>query len=139
MTITAALIQSTPYRLRYLLTHDAQAGDSLTIPNDGGNTPDLTTDASGGPLKERVIDLTGLVSQAAARAFLNSDDAARTFLTNHLVGRAVLDLVPRSGTPEWFCDANIDGQGDAVVEVGVLSGAASECYLDIHFRHTAEL
>ena len=138
MAFTAALVEQTPFRLRYLLSQDGQAGTSLTIPNDGGATPDLSTDVVGGPLKS-IIDLTG-ITQAEARARLNSDDAARTFLTNNLVGRAVCDLVPRLASAQvWAADVNVDGQGDPVVEIETLITGTSGCYLDIHFRHTPEL
>jgi hypothetical protein len=137
MAITAVLVEQTPFRLRYLCTHDGQAGNTLTIPNADGATPDLATDAVAGPLKEDVIDRTGL-TQAGARAYLNSDDAARTFLTNHLVGRAVLDAIPRSGGLEWFLDCDVVG-GRPVILVSTFAAAAAECVVDVFFRNTPEL
>ena len=148
MAITAQLVDSTPFSLRYLCTADGQAGTDLLIPNAGGVTPDLQTDAVGGPLLALInanrdglpVTVTaGAMTQAQARALLNSDDAARAVLVNHLVGRAWCDLTIRSGAVSWAVDVEVDGNFNPRIHVLTDAAAAGEAYLDIHFRHTPEL
>ncbi len=165
MAIAFALVEATPYRLRYLCTQDGAissppvAADGFnTIPNDGGVTPDLLNDiASGaGPSPLRAIirarldgfPLTnsttpiipaGALNQAQARAIMNSDDNASAVLTNDLVGRSVVEITPRTGTISWSTDVNVDGQGDPTIEVRSDVGGAATAYVDVHFRHTYDL
>jgi hypothetical protein len=155
MALTAQLVESTPYRLRYLLTNDGvdsspsdpDVDGSVTIPNDAGVTPDLRTDASPGHL-DRIINVrlngygplpAGAITQAQARALLASQDAAGAVLTNDLVGRAVCEVQGRTGRLTWAVDVDVDVQGDPVVIVRSSVGVAGTGYLDIHFRHTYDL
>jgi hypothetical protein len=154
MALTAALVESTPYRLRYLLTQDGAVTsptdpdvDALvTIPNDIGGTPDLATDASPGPL-DQVINVrrngygpfaAGAITQAQARALMNSDDAANV-LGNDLTGRCVCEVTGRTGRLSWAVDVDVDLQGDPEINVRSTAGVAGTGYLDIHFRHTYDL
>lgn len=154
MALTAALVESTPYRLRYLLTNDGvddspsdpDIGGLVTIPNDLGVTPDLATDASAGPL-DRVINVrrngygpfpAAAITQAQARALMNSDDAANV-LGNDLVGRCVCEVTGRTGRLSWAVDIDVDGQGDPIVLARSSVGVAGTGYLDIYFRHTYDL
>ncbi|UCC72054.1 MAG: hypothetical protein JSV86_17050 [Gemmatimonadota bacterium] len=157
MALTAALVESTPYRLRYLITSDGVVTSPsdpdvdalIVIPNDGGGTPDLQTDASPGPL-DQIINVrangygpipAGAITQAQARALLASEDnvVAPVVLTNDLVGRAVCEVTGRTGRLSWSCDANIDGQGDPTIEVRCTAGVVGTGYLDVYFRHTYDL
>lgn len=155
MALTAALVESTPYRLRYLLTADGVVTsptdpdvDALVvIANDAGATPDLRTDASAGPLDE-IINVringygpivAGAITQAQARALYLSDDAAAAVLTNDLVGRAVSEVQGRTGRLSWAVDATIDLQGDPCLTVRCTAGVAGTGYVDLHFRHTYDL
>ncbi len=163
LTITA-LVDATPYRLRYLATQDGVITspsnpdvDALaTIPNNGGATPDLRTDietvsvsgAGGIPLREIIrarLDgfgplAPGALTQAQARAIMNSDDPTSAVLTNQRVGRAVCRVYPRTGNNvPWAVDVNVDGQGDPVIEVRSGTGTAATAYVDVHFRHTDDL
>jgi len=160
MAITFALVDATPYRLRYLATQDGVvssppvAADGLaTIPNDGGATPDLRTDATvnagpGGPVLRKLLRVrldgygplaAGAITQAQARALMNSDDAAGAVLTNYNVGRAVTTVTPRLGLIAWATDWNVDVNGDPVCEVRSATGTAATAYVDIHYRHTYDL
>lgn len=155
MALTAALVEATPYRLRYLLTSDGQDSSpsdpdidgSVTIPNDLGVTPDLGTDAAAGHL-DRVINVrrngygpfaAGVaLNQAQARALVNSDDPGNV-LGNDLIGRCVCEVTGRTGRLSWAVDVDVDGQGDPVVIARCEPDAAGTGYLDIHFRHTYDL
>lgn len=163
MAITFALVDATPFRLRYLATQDGvissppdPADGFNTIPNDGGVTPDLLTDietvtAGGagnaplrGPIRARLDGFgplpVGALNQAQARALLNSDDAAGAVLTNLNVGRCVVTFQPRTGQGvEWATDVNVDAQGDPVIEVRSGVGVAATCYVDLHFRDSRDL
>jgi hypothetical protein len=162
MAITFTLVESTPNRLRYLAAQDGVVTsptnpdvDGLAvIPNDGGATPDLRTDASPGPLDAIInsrlngfppntgspVVPAGPLTQAQARALYNSDDAASAVLTNDLVGRAVVEVTPRGdGRIAWAVDVNVDGQGDGVFEVRSDIGTVADAYIDFHFRHTLDL
>jgi hypothetical protein len=144
MALTATLVESTGYRLIYLLTNASTFGTTITIPNDGGATPDLLTDLStapSGPLRAIVrarLDgigtiVAGALSQAQARAILNSDRT--TGVGNDNVPVATLNIRARSGTAPFSVDANVDGGGDPVVVV-TTTAVASTAYLDIYVRHT---
>ena len=160
MAITVALVDATPYRLRYLATQDGVissppvAADGLvTILNDGGATPDLRTDATvnagpSGPALRKLLRVrldgygpvaAGAINQAQARALMNSDDAAGAVLINHNVGRAVTAITPRTGVIAWATDWNVDAQGDPVCEVRSATGTVATAYVDIHYRHTYDL
>jgi len=156
MALVASLVESTPFRLRYLLTADGEVSSptnpdldaSVVIPNDvGGATPNLDTDSSAGPLREVVkVRLTGYgpiaagaITQAQARALFLSDDAASAVLTNDLVGRCVAECQGRTGRLSWAVDAEIDGQGDPVLRARCTAGVAGTGYVDLHFRHTFDL
>lgn len=162
MAITFALVDATPYRLRYLATQDGvissppvAADGFATIPNDAGATPDLQTDiltaptsgANGIPLQKIIkarIDGFGplpaaALNQAQARAIMNSDDAASAVLTTQRVGRAVTTTSPKTGVIAWSADINVDGEGDPVVEVRSEVGVVATSYVDIHYRHTYDL
>jgi hypothetical protein len=162
LAITAILLSATPERLLYQLTRDAVAdgNNALTIPNDGGATPDLLTDAltgladSSGPgpllaiIRARLDGYgpiaAGALTQAQARALLASDDAGRAVLVSRLIGRCIMRITPRGATAAadmngyWNVDANVDGQGDPVVAIaGPSDGASAQlAILEIRFRHS---
>jgi hypothetical protein len=82
----------------------------------------------------------GALTQAIARAYMNSDDAAGAELTNNLIGRAVVEVTPRTAPAvTWAVDVNVDAGGDPTVEVRSTAGLAATAYVDIHFRHTYDL
>jgi hypothetical protein len=148
MAITFTLVESTPYRLRYLAVNASPFGTTATIPNDGGATPDLRTDLANdpsGPLRAIVragVDgigtvAAGALTQAQARAIMNSDNTGS--VGNDLVPRAITTVTPRGTTPVVFgVDINVDGQADPVVIV-TSSAATGEAYVDIHARHSIDL
>lgn len=141
MATTAALAFAGNNRLRYLITDDAMGG-TVTIPNDGGATPDLLTDSLPGPLKQIFQARTngigtiapGALTQAQARALLLSDAQAAN-VGNSRVPRAICMWTPRAAGTAAEIDANVDGQGDPVVAVTV--GAAEIGYLDIMIANGA--
>ncbi|KKN02936.1 hypothetical protein LCGC14_1112650 [marine sediment metagenome] len=146
MPLAAVLVNSTPYRLRYLLTNTSPLGAALTIPNDNGVTPDLRTDLAGDPssaLRQVMFAgvngigtvAAGALTQANARDILLGDELGT--VGNDLVPRAMCTISPRTGPAQgWAVDVNVDGQFDPVVlitaQVGVAVGATA--YLDIWFR-----
>lgn len=135
MAATAALVFAGNNRLRYLITGDAMGG-AVTIPNDGGASPDLATDCLPGPLKQIITARTngigtiaaGALTQAQARALLLSDGVAAN-VGNNKVPRAICTVTSRAALGGAFVDANVDGGGDPVVAVTV--GANELTYLDI--------
>lgn len=139
MAATAQLVFQGHNLLRYLVTGD-EVGGTVTIPNDGGVSPDLRTDAIGGPLREIVrasIDGIGTIppatplTQAQARAILLADGAAAN-VGNAKVPRAKCKMTARNGAPAaGSVDANVDGGGDPVVAATV--AADQLAYLDIEF------
>jgi len=162
MAITAWLIDATPYRLRYKCHQDGVissppvAADGLvTIPNQGGATPDLRTDALNGahtgaggiPINDIMrVRLwgygpiaAGAITQAQARALCNSDDPGSAVLTNFNVGRCVTSITPMLPAFSWAADWNVDIDGDPVCEVRSATGTEGWAILDIHFRHTDDL
>lgn len=163
MALTAALVEATPDRLRYLLTQDGvvtsptnpDVDGLVVIGNDGSPTPDLLTDiqsAAGGsvsglPLKTPIdagrngvaAVAAGALTQAGARAVLLSDDAAN-ILGNDLTPRAVCEVTSREDAVVQFAvDANVDGSANPVLEVRSSVGNAGTGYLDVHLRHTLDL
>jgi hypothetical protein len=161
MGIAFTLVDATKYRLRYLAVQDGvissppvEADGFDTIGNDASPSPDLKTDiltAGGGvgpsPL-QALIDagrngykhLAANLSQAEARALLNSDDAAGAVLTNNNVGRAVVTMLKKPPvTVHWSADVNVDGSGNPVIEVRSDVGTPAAAYVDLHFRHTDDL
>lgn len=148
MAITFALIESTAYRLRYLATNSSSPlGGNGVIPNDGGATPDLRTDLAtdpSGPLRAIVrarLDGIGTVpagalTQGQARAIFNSDNTVS--VGNDLVPRAIITVMPRSGTATWVIDADVDVQGDPVISI-TSTVAAGVAVIDFHARHSIDL
>ncbi len=145
MAITFSLVYASPRHLRYLATNSGSPlGGTQTIPNDAGATPDLQTDiatqASGNLqaiIRARITGIgtvvAGALTQGQARAILMADGT--TSVGGVYVPRAVTTVQPRSGTATWVVDANVDGQGDPVVEV-TSSAAAGTAYVDIQALHT---
>ena len=149
MALTAVLVESTPYRLRYLITSSTAAGLIVTIPNVAGVTPDLRTDlatAPSGPLREIIragVDGIGTVAAGAltlaqARDIMNSDGSGAS-VGNDLVSRAVLTLTPRvNAVASWATDVSVLAfNPQIVVTIGV--ALVADCYLDIHMRHSYDL
>lgn len=148
MSITVTLVESTPYRLRYLAVNSGSPlGGTANIPNDGGATPDLRTDLSNdpaGPMRAIVragLDgigtvAAGALTQAQARAIMNSDNTGS--VGNDYVPRAITRIYARSGTADWGVDINVDGGADPIVSI-ISSAAAGEAYIDIHVRHSIDL
>lgn len=159
MPIVAVLLSATPMRLLYQLSGDG----ALTIPNDGGASPDLLTDAiagaasgpmagaGGSPLlaimRARLDGYgpipAGALNQAQARALLQSEDAARAVLVSLAVGRCFCRITPRGAAAaadlnsHWTVDANVDGGGDPVLAiVATAGGSAQVAILEIIFRHS---
>jgi hypothetical protein len=169
MAITFGLVHAAPYRLRYLCYQDGRitsppvaANGFATLPNDGGATPDLRTDAltgawtgggaakfHGSPLnnilRARLLGFApiaaGAITQAQARSLMNSEDApaAPAVLTNLYIGRCVTKIVAMDVALVWAADWNVDGQGDPVCEVRSGTGTAGYALLDIHYRHSYDL
>ncbi len=142
MGATAALVFAGNNRLRYLITGD-EAGGTVTIANDAGASPDLTTDTLAGPLKQIATARTnglgliapGALTQAQARALLLSDGVAAN-VGNSKVPRAICRYTPRTtaaATVPVAVDANVDGQGDPVIEVTI--GVDSDGYLDVELAN----
>ncbi len=149
MALTATLVESSPYRLRYLITSSTAAGVTVTIPNIAGVTPDLRTDLStapSGPLREIVragVDGIGTVAAGAltlaqARDIMLSDGSGAS-VGNDLVPRAIVSLQPKTGAASsWAVDVSVLAFNPQVV-VTIGAAAVAECYLDIHMRHSYDL
>ena len=150
--ITIALIESTPYRLRYLLT-DSGSGANVILTNRSLTeaTPDLrgdcaraaaTNNLAGAPLLAQVS--LAVVSQAEARHVLNGHDLPVTPNAANIV-RAHCKIAGRTGRNDW--DVDVDegaAAGDAlsagfpVVIVGSDGVAGTTAILDIHLTHTRQ-
>lgn len=124
-------------RLQYLLTADAMGG-AVTIPNDGGVSPDLQTDtaASGGILRQMILArlngygavAAGALTQAQARAIFTGQATAA--IGNAMIPRAKTSIIDTTGATEWIVDWNVDGAGDPVV-VATATAAAGTALLVI--------
>jgi len=153
MALTAALVESTANRLRYLLTNVSPPTTTVTIPNDGGVTPDLLTDLAtdpSGPLRRIIrarVDGIGTIAagtpltQAQARDILNDDGTAT--VGNNNVPRAICTVTGRTVglnglVPPWAVDVNVDGGGDPVIVVRTLGAnySGATAYLDVHVQHS---
>ena len=161
MAISFTLIDATPYRLRYKCYQDGVissppvAADGFnTLPNDGGLTPDLRTDAAtaavpgGGSIPINDIlrvrlngygpIAAGAITQGQARGLMNSQDPGLGELTNLLILGCVTTIVPMNAAFAWAADWNVDGQGDPVCEVRSQTGTAGYALLDIKYRHSED-
>jgi hypothetical protein len=144
MALGAVLVCATPYRLIYLLTNASTAGTSLTIANDGGASPDLRTDANtvGGPIaKVMNAGVTGIgtvaataMTQAQARNLLLEDRASS--IGNELVPRCRTTIEGRSSATSWVVDANVDAQGDPILNVVTTATVTATAYLQIWVQHS---
>jgi hypothetical protein len=157
MTISVTLVSATPERLLYRCNADGGAPNTVTIPNAGGASPDLRTDAlsattpgaGGSPMLALIrarLDGYGplpagvALTQAQARALLASDDPTRAVLVSPLIGRAVCRMTQRSAAVAelvgiWTVDVNVNGSGDPVVFVSYGFSVAVGL-LEILYRHT---
>ena len=137
MPVTAQLVYQGHNNLRYLITNTDEGGGSVTIPNDGGATPDLQTDTLAGPLKQIArarIDGLGTIpagtplSQGQARsALLAGATTPLNSLGGTIVPRARCFVTGRS-VAAMEVDADVDGEGDPVLIVTMPPGVG---YLDI--------
>lgn len=138
MAVTAALVESKPNHLRYLVTSDG-AGGTVNITSTGAASPDLQTDTKGAsPLKKLSRAEQDGLGQLAAGALTQADaraiwmgDSADTVL-GVKVPRAHTNLSPRDGATSWLVDANVDGGG--VPELVITADAnVGNAYLDVFY------
>lgn len=141
MTMTATLVKQSSNWLRYLLSHDGAAGDSVTITTTGAASPDLLTDSVGaGPIKALAKVITdgfaqfpaGAQTLARARALWLSDWSGAD-PGNENTTTARCRLSPRVGVGgNWTVEANLDGSNFPIIQVTEtqLVGARS-AYLDV--------
>jgi len=134
---TAQLVFQGHNLLRYLIT-GVEGGGTVTIPNNGGPTPDLLTDSIGGPLREIIrarLDGIGTIpagtplTQGQARALLLANGLAAN-VGNAKVPRAKCNMTLVGAIGTTGVDANVDGQGDPVLVANV-EVEGQEAYLDI--------
>jgi hypothetical protein len=151
---TVLLIESTPHRLRYLVTSDDLDTRSFgvgTIPNANAGsyplttTPDLRSDSqNAGPsfTPMNKIMRTGVANQAAARKLL---DGQTLILPADIdTPRTHLSIVPvQSEISGWGVDANegaaagdITSAGFAVVVIQTPNVDDAQAIVDITFAHT---
>jgi hypothetical protein len=162
MPIAFTLIESSPHKLRYLAEQDGEIHEE---PDDGFNTisnnlspsPDLGTDiqgvgsepgVSGIPLKAPIDAARsgypplplGPLTQAQARALFLLDDPTNAVLTNELIGRSLVTIMPREagGEVNWAVDMNVDIDGNPVVEVRSNLGNAGSAIIDLEFLHSVD-
>ena len=156
MAVTATLNHTTPYRLLYLLNQDGGAGTTLTITNAvlladaiaglsgaglaaGAMGPTLVSIINASVLGIGPIAAGTALTQAQARAILNSDDAARAVLTNNNVPRAVTRFTCRDVPDNWSVDVDVTGGLPDIRVVATGGGGARTALLEIMFRHSAQL
>lgn len=129
MAATLTLASTSPNRLIYKLVHTG--AEASNVPNAGGASPDLSTDALG-PIKQIATARTngygaipaGALTQAQARALLLSDGASAR-------AECIVTVSGRAGGAAWDIDANVDGEGDPILTA--TSSAAGTCYIKIEF------
>mgnify|MGYP001566309083 CR=1 FL=1 len=158
--IVVGLVEATPYRLRYLVDQNGVVSSppnqlvdgTVVIPNDGGATPDLRTDANPFMRIREVMRarLDGLgqlpagvaLTQAAARALLDSVLPESVLPGNRNTHRCVLQVTPTKDNSAiaWGVDANVDAQGDPVIVVASSIGLGlGQAYVDVVLRHSFDL
>lgn len=138
MALTAVLVEQGHNRLRYLVTSTSTSSVSMNITTTGAPTPDLVTDSLYGPVKRcarAVLDGLGfnipaatVLTQAQARAIWLAQNAD-TVLGNSKVPRCILNLTIQAGTANWFVDANVDGSGNALIQI--TANQTGTCFLDV--------
>lgn len=157
---TVTLVDATPYRLRYLVDRVSRANPIVIIPNGGGASPDLWTDALSAagqagslPLLARALNqavATGGTGQGEARKVLLEDDTSATPAQVAIDGyRVHCKLTPRGPTLPQVgisIDANeganagapASSNGRAVLVIGVGTGQVTDGYhyLDVELVHT---
>jgi hypothetical protein len=156
MAITITAVHAGHNRLRYLMASEEDAGtDTGVITTTGAATPDIKTDlgTNQGPLLALAKVITqgyglfasGVQTQGVARALWLSDrfvvSPAVADQGDDIVPTAICRLTPQGGVAgSWFVDADIDGGGNPVLNVSVISSAAAEnpaeCFLDIYIPGT---
>lgn len=147
MSIAApVLVESSPYRLRYLVTMvNSVAGITADIPN-ATLRADLAAAIS--PLRPIMFANTngfgtippGPLTDAQVKDILNSDGSGAS-AGNDSLTRAVIDIIPRDGENAWVVDAVAVGGAPTVrVAVTAIVGVGmSHAYIDIHARHSIDL
>lgn len=130
MAVTAALVESTPDRLVYLVTRDT-TGTTLTITN-----ATLITDA----LKQTPLGnivATTVANQAAARALMMGDGAPGGPAGNFLAPRAHCFIFPRTGATAWAVDAN--ASTNAIVLNITCTANNGDAYLIIRYASSVNV
>src|SRR5262245_26043280 len=135
MAITFELVERTPNRLRYLATSDGASTtstDAGTLPNAGGPSPDLQTDAA--RWNDQPIDRlvsTPVASQEAAERLMQGNGLISADSVHTLRGRVYVQ--PRQvsvSASMWALRANAVA-GFAVLEVLGPNGKGDCAYIDI--------
>ncbi len=134
MSVTALLVYQGHNNLRYKITA-ASSGGSVTIPNVGGTTPDLQTDALAGGLRSIALAgadgigtiAAGALNQADARDILLADDSGAS-VGNSKAPRARCIVAPRT---QLEASVDVDVDGDANPTITVTLSAVGVAYLDI--------
>jgi hypothetical protein len=156
--ITIELVDTTPYRLRYLLTLTGQSAGAVVLPNAAGASPDLRTDA----LSAAERGVFGIPVLKAMQVPLDTSPgapAAAVQARNLLLeGPIHVQITPRRGNPvlvppgpgvvEWAIDANEGAAAGDPASAGyfvyVLESSAAQgvegqtAYLDIKLRRTKD-
>ena len=161
MAITFELSQAAPDFLQFILTHDGGGGNTVTIPNAGAGVDDLggaldialgqysATDGVGpGTLRSIIeagrdgfgdIAVPGALTVNQSRALMNSHNNIGATLVSFLVARAVITVLPRSGTLVWGAEAGIDGSNNPTIVVTTGGAAAATAYIRLALVHTEEM
>jgi hypothetical protein len=142
MAITFELVELTPSRLRYLATSDGTstlATDTGTIPNSGGVSPDLQTDATNWfqhPMYQLVT--TAVTSIDEARQLLQG--AGLTTVGDLSTARGRIYILPQSTvslSAPWSADPSwVLGNDFAVINVIGPNGTDSSAYIEIIAQHS---
>jgi len=163
MAITFQLVEATPDRLMYLASQDGVissppvVADGLgVIPNAGGASPDLQTDAlSVGSSATPDFDISGIpilgpinanrngygpfvagtIAQAQASALFGPEDPGG--LLNPLIAPCQVDVQGRSGTIAWAVGAGPSvGVANPFIQVASSVGAVGTAYVRIQYLHS---
>jgi hypothetical protein len=138
MAITGQVVAATPNRITFLLTHDGNAGDAITI-----TAANMIAAAQPGAFKDFLNHDWGVGNdQANARLRLLGEGAAAALGQQGAALEAVdhcrTFLRQQGGITSVRVDADVDGvtPGKNELNVSTSAGNAGTVLLDVEYQHT---
>lgn len=128
MAITATLARQTKYSVAFVLTHDGQAGDALTI----ANATLLAAANQGGPIAELLA--SAAANNQVARRILGGYDTLNPIDAAEHALWVEVRITPHSGAAQDWSAVAVANAG--AIDLDIAQVGAAEALLELIVRHS---